>query len=481
MNTEQIKDMHLLYNAVYNEELREQIEEYNNTIYDEDIVEVATEYFYSYGLNADGIDILIENVGLESFVEYVYELSEDLYVLTEARAAKKRTGGKSYDEVMAGINAREAKAKAKKEVKKKVTAAASEKREVERTQPESRGAENQAKTKQPKSKKPERKSIADRISNAIKAGVDRHNTATATAERLAGETGKTLGKLAKGVGSVAGQFGSGAGIVGKASKKVLFGEEVEAWVNQLIEEGYDLSDYTWEEMAEIYLDEANRAEKELGLTSRERTRARNLHQNTDTPIFYKKKNNALKDRSSSTTNTAHRNMAAKRRENASEEVDIYDVILSHLLDEGYAESVEQAEVIMVNMSEDWRESIVEEVFDEARRADREGHERGTAANPNRNEIPHSNPAQQTMLHSRLKRRADEMGRERRNSPRYKQGGRPPLSKKEKAFLQASDRTSPGRGHVRNPNVPDTGSHAEWPSERRAQKDPKQNPKHNANK
>ena len=39
--------------------------------------------------------------------------------------------------------------------------------------------------------------------------------------------------------------------------------------------------------------------------------------------------------------------------------DLYDIILSHLLDEGYAETQEQAEVIMVNMSEDWRESIVE--------------------------------------------------------------------------------------------------------------------------
>jgi len=39
--------------------------------------------------------------------------------------------------------------------------------------------------------------------------------------------------------------------------------------------------------------------------------------------------------------------------------DLYDIILSHLLDEGYAETPEQAEVIMVNMSEDWRESIVE--------------------------------------------------------------------------------------------------------------------------
>jgi hypothetical protein len=39
--------------------------------------------------------------------------------------------------------------------------------------------------------------------------------------------------------------------------------------------------------------------------------------------------------------------------------DLYDIILSHLLDEGYAETPEQAQVIMVNMSEDWRESICE--------------------------------------------------------------------------------------------------------------------------
>ena len=47
-----------------------------------------------------------------------------------------------------------------------------------------------------------------------------------------------------------------------------------------------------------------------------------------------------------------------------DEVNVYDVILSHLLDEGYADTQEQAEVIMVNMSEDWRESIVEEKSDE---------------------------------------------------------------------------------------------------------------------
>jgi len=49
----------------------------------------------------------------------------------------------------------------------------------------------------------------------------------------------------------------------------------------------------------------------------------------------------------------------KKRLGVGESYDLYDIILSHLLDEGYAETQEQAEVIMVNMSEGWRESIME--------------------------------------------------------------------------------------------------------------------------
>ena len=43
---------------------------------------------------------------------------------------------------------------------------------------------------------------------------------------------------------------------------------------------------------------------------------------------------------------------------SAESFDIYDIILSHLLDEGYAETPEAAEAIMVNMSEEWRQSIL---------------------------------------------------------------------------------------------------------------------------
>ena len=41
-----------------------------------------------------------------------------------------------------------------------------------------------------------------------------------------------------------------------------------------------------------------------------------------------------------------------------ESFDAYDIILMHLLDEGYAPNPDAAEAIMVNMSEKWREDIL---------------------------------------------------------------------------------------------------------------------------
>jgi hypothetical protein len=48
-----------------------------------------------------------------------------------------------------------------------------------------------------------------------------------------------------------------------------------------------------------------------------------------------------------------------------EELNLYDIILDYLLDEGYADTEEAATVIMANMSEDWDDDIYEEVLDEA--------------------------------------------------------------------------------------------------------------------
>jgi len=63
---------------------------------------------------------------------------------------------------------------------------------------------------------------------------------------------------------------------------------------------------------------------------------------------------------------------AKKGVNLAAGVDIFDLVKGHLLDEGYADSEDAAMVIMVNMSEEWRKSILEahgvEILDEAQEA-----------------------------------------------------------------------------------------------------------------
>lgn len=51
-----------------------------------------------------------------------------------------------------------------------------------------------------------------------------------------------------------------------------------------------------------------------------------------------------------------------------EREDLYDVVLAHLLDEGFAETEEEAAVIMANMSEEWRDEILDEGFKRMDRA-----------------------------------------------------------------------------------------------------------------
>jgi len=49
-----------------------------------------------------------------------------------------------------------------------------------------------------------------------------------------------------------------------------------------------------------------------------------------------------------------------------EEVDLFDTILEYLVAEGYADTNESALVIMSNMSEEWRQSIVEATYKPSR-------------------------------------------------------------------------------------------------------------------
>ena len=123
---------------------------------------------------------------------------------------------------------------------------------------------------------------------------------------------------------------------------------VEEWVNQLVEEGYDLSEYTWDDMIDIYEDSRSKIRPKTDAELKAYAEVLGKLADTATKVRGPEPSQGKKPRKRTTD-----------MRNVQVHEDLYDVILSYLLDEGYAESVEQAEVIMVNMSEEWRESIVE--------------------------------------------------------------------------------------------------------------------------
>ena len=351
---------------------------YSNLNYNQDIVEVATEYFYTYGLNEDGIDILIEKVGLDNFVEFVYDLSEDLTILTEARSAKRRTGSESYADVKAKIDAKEA---AKKEAK----AAALKRKESERVEP---GADTESKKKQPKSKKP----IRDAIAGQILAGMKRHREVTQTAGRLADETGRTLGRIA----SLASQAGRRAGEhVKKHGMKSLANsyDPFDTILEYLVAEGYadsyEEAEYIIEDMSDEEFELLNEArtqkpwsETKIKRFNKEIERQKKQRKRTPSSSLRPADQAALSRMlagdpppepiSNEPSPSPSRSASIKKPKKPEKpprrlgvqnvqynEFDPFDTILEHLVAEGYADTNESALAIMANMSDEWRQSIVE--------------------------------------------------------------------------------------------------------------------------
>ena len=172
-------------------------------------VEVAAEYFYAEGINEDGLDNIINEVGLEDFVEFVIDPIEEL---NEERSARKASvKAPSYEKVKAKVDAADAakkkagkgeyaksyakrsgetedstnykeKAPAKKKAKpvakatvRKPKAAPKKKaatvKKVEK-------AVKTAKKTQP-AKPTSKKGLLGRVGDAVKKGVERHNKARA--------------------------------------------------------------------------------------------------------------------------------------------------------------------------------------------------------------------------------------------------------------------------------------------------------------
>ena len=227
--------------------------------------------------------------------------------------------------------------------------------------------------------------------------------ATVATGRAAQSAGKTAIKAARAAGAATGagvkakrEGKTGAQIAGRAAGTFVskMQEDFEFWVDSLVQEGYDLSDYTWDEMADIYISEAREDE---GLSPLQKIRKRNKSGNlvmqpgdqTRERRGYHEAGRGVKksedDNWSPGKNKWAREAEIKKRyspgeyeerrsqniraiksqrkvggeKGLPEQLDLYDIILSHLLDEGYAETLESAEVIIQNMSEEWVETIIE--------------------------------------------------------------------------------------------------------------------------
>lgn len=150
--------------------------------------------------------------------------------------------------------------------------------------------------------------------------------------------------------------------------------QFELWVEELLDEGHDLSDYTWDELYEGYkklpigkmVRQAARKSMEAGRSAAGLHPA--LRGEFDPEGDAKKKISKMMrvaDRHSiirgkGKVRAEGQAELNRRRGEMKEEYDVFDLILEHLLEEGYVDTLEQAEAIMANMSEEWIESIIEE-------------------------------------------------------------------------------------------------------------------------
>jgi hypothetical protein len=107
------------------------------------------------------------------------------------------------------------------------------------------------------------------------------------------------------------------------------------------------------------MDQWAKANPKLAAAKAERDRTKGTSATTN-PLMKDTKSSlpAPKSPTPSTTKTGFD--LAKKGVNLAAGIDIFDIVKGHLLDEGYAETEEAAMVIMTNMSEEWRESILDE-------------------------------------------------------------------------------------------------------------------------
>jgi hypothetical protein len=361
-------------------------------------VEIATEYFYEMGLDKGDVEGLIEEVGVEEFVEWVYDIAES-YILTEARAGGSRIepvtkSGKSIGSLKGGAkSAAIARLRREKAARREAEERASAERPSGMKAALRSQATKAAKQEQPKAKKETPTQTKKGIAGAIEWAKNKaqqdiastrkglktlgdtwqsvSDTKAAQAARVGAKKGsRFLERHGKTLGGAAGRAAAQNPAVvatfraGQRLRSAMQKEdyEFESWVEGLWEEGYDLSDYTWEGLYEAYIDES-KADDEL--TPLQKIRKRNKAYAIPGELAGQQTSNRRAERGS--TRGVKKERGAKSAFGTmryvggpyNEEVDSYNTIADYLLDEGYAHDLESADAIIASMSEEWIMDILE--------------------------------------------------------------------------------------------------------------------------
>jgi hypothetical protein len=149
--------------------------------------------------------------------------------------------------------------------------------------------------------------------------------------------------------------------------RLLNKEEVENWVNSLIEEGYDLSDYTWDEMCEFYLDETMSS-------ANRKTWERLVRTKGDRPFTAPRTQGTKSARRREPDPTPPPATIEDPEEKAKQErrkkrgplkfkvAENFEEVVEYLFVEGYTDTIESAELMAESISAEWVNEILDEKY-----------------------------------------------------------------------------------------------------------------------
>jgi hypothetical protein len=199
------------------------------------VAQTAAEYLFNEGLNEDGVAIFIEELELDQFIDFIYDIGEE--VLAEAkfdRLPPVSKSGKMIKDLPKGgarSSAIKSKRKTREVLRQKVDSESKSKpgfasfsKKASEVSSQSKKDNASKAVASAKKQQPKKKGILDRVAGEVLKGMERHKAAMSAAR----ETGKTISKAAKVGAKGAQEFGKGfksgvetAGKVAKVAKKVI--------------------------------------------------------------------------------------------------------------------------------------------------------------------------------------------------------------------------------------------------------------------